>query len=316
VDRRRVALILAVLLPLLAIAAVVLVARTGRPPRFDGERAMADIRRQVAFGPRIPGSPGHAQQLRWMESVLEPLADSVFRQPFEWTHPQDSTIRLRGVNLVASFGLRPARPARVLFAAHYDTRAFADRDPRPEAREYPVPGANDGGSGVAVLLELARNLAEREPEGPGVDLVFFDLEDAGTDSAAGGPVVPYALGSEAFVVRNPAYRPAWGVLVDMVCDRRLRIPREAYSQARAPRVMDRVWAAARRAGATAFVDAPGGAVIDDHIAFLRAGVPMVNLIHQPFPPTWHTTSDLPESCGPESLRQVGQTLVELLYGDG
>jgi len=311
--RRRRVVVLAALVPLAAIVAVVLLARAGRPPAFDAARAMADIRRQVAFGPRIPGSPGHAAQLDWMERTLRPLADSVHRQPFIWTHPQDSSLSYRGINLVASFGLHPPRDRRVILAAHFDTRAFADRDPRPEARAYPVPGANDGASGVAVLIEIARLLHQRQPSGPGVDLVFFDLEDAGTDSAAGGPVVPYALGSEAFVVRNPGYRPAWGLLLDMVCDRRLRIPREALSNARARELTDRVWAAARRTGATAFVDAPGGAVIDDHVAFLRAGIPMVNIIHQPFPSTWHTTSDLPESCRAESLEQVGRTVVEMVW---
>jgi hypothetical protein len=118
------------------------------------------------------------------------------------------------------------------------------------------------------------------------------------------------------MARNPTYRPAWGVLVDMVCDRNLRIPREAYSQQAAGRLMDRVWAAAGRVGADAFVDEAGGAVVDDHIAFLRAGIPMVDLIHQPFPDTWHTTADTPAACRAESLEQVGNVLVELLYGGG
>ena len=312
---RRLALVLAILIPLAAIIAVVLIARMGRPPAFDGERALEDIRRQVAFGPRTAGSPGHERQLEWMEGLLRPLADSVFRQPFVWVHPEDSTVTLAGTNLVASFGLDPPTSRRALFAAHYDTRPTADRDRDSTGRTYPVPGANDGASGVAVLLELARHLAERPPDDLGIDLAFFDLEDMGSDSAAAAPILPFAIGSEAFVARNPTYRPAWGVLVDMVCDRRLRIPREAYSQARAPRVMDRVWAAARRAGATAFVDEAGGAVVDDHIAFLRAGVPMVNIIHQPFPVTWHTTADLPDACRAESLQQVGQTLLEMLYGE-
>jgi hypothetical protein len=311
-----VVLAFAILVPLIAVAAVILIARLGRTPAFDGERALEDIRRQVAFGPRTAGSPGHERQLEWMEGILRPLADSVFRQPFVWTHPEDSTITLAGTNLVASFGLDPPRSRRAIFGAHFDTRPTADRDPDSTGRTYPVPGANDGGSGVAVLLELARHLAERPPGDLGVDLAFFDLEDVGSDSVAEGPILPFAVGSEAFVARNPTYRPAWGVLVDMVCDRRLRVPREAYSQARAPRVMDRVWAAAGRAGAGVFVDETGGAVVDDHIAFLRAGIPMVNLIHQPFPPTWHTTADLPDACRAESLRQVGQTLLELLYGEG
>lgn len=315
-TRRRVRLALIVLLPVLALAVAVGLALRSRLPRFDAAQAMADVRRQVGFGPRIAGQPGHAQQLAWMEATLRPLADSVFRQPFIWTNPEDSTQTLSGVNLVASFGLDGARARRALFAAHFDTRPLADRDADPEGRTFPVPGANDGASGVAVLMELARHLAERPPEDIGVDLAFFDLEDVGTDGDTTGPTVPFALGSEAFVARNPGYRPAWGVLLDMVCDRHLQIPREAYSQQYARRVNDRVWAAARRAGAAAFVDQAGGPVVDDHVAFLRAGIPMVDLIHQPFPATWHTTADLPEACSAASLGQVGQTLIELLYGEG
>jgi hypothetical protein len=297
------------------VVAVIVVARLARAPRFDGERAMEDIRNQVAFGPRTAGSPGHARQLEWMESRLRPLADTVMRQPFIWRHPVDSTVTMSGVNLVASFGLDPPQPRRVVLGAHFDTRPRADRDAKPRARATPVPGANDGGSGVAVLLEMARLLAASPPEETGVDLVFFDLEDAGTDSAA-AVTIPYALGSDAFMTRNPTYRPAWGVLVDMVCDRNLSIPREAYSQANARQLVDRVWAAADRVGAEAFLDQVGNAVVDDHLAFLRAGIPMVDLIHQPFPDTWHTTEDTPAACRAESLEQVGRVLVELLWGSG
>jgi hypothetical protein len=304
------------LLPVILLALVVVVARLVRAPRFDGERAMEDIRNQVAFGPRTAGSPGHARQLRWMQERLQPLADTVMVQPFIWTHPDDSTVTLAGANLVASFGLNPPSPRRVVLGAHYDTRPRADRDPKPRSRTTPVPGANDGGSGVAVLLEMARLISASPPEGVGVDLVFFDLEDAGSDSAAAGPVIPYALGSDAFMARNPTYRPAWGVLVDMVCDRNLRIPREAYSQANASQLVDRVWEAAGRVGADAFINEEGSAVVDDHLAFLRAGIPMVDLIHQPFPDTWHTTEDTPAACRAESLEQVGRVLVELLWGSG
>jgi glutaminyl-peptide cyclotransferase len=303
----------AALLAVLALASALLLARGPGVPAFDGERALAHVRRQVAFGPRIPGTAGHARQLDWMEDTLRPLADTVLRQPFVWTDPQDSTRTLAGTNLVASFAVGEGQ--RAVLAAHFDTRPAADRDPVPARRGLPVPGANDGGSGVAVLVELARHLARRPPDGVGVDLAFFDLEDLGTDGDAPGPATPFAIGSEAFVAQNAGYRPAWGVLLDMVCDRALQIPREAYSQQHAPRVTERVWAAARRAGAAAFLDRAGGAVVDDHLAFLRAGIPMVDLIHQPFPATWHTTGDLPEACSAGSLGQVGQTLLELLYGE-
>src|SRR5690606_32148742 len=159
-----------------------------------------------------------------------------------------------------------------------------DRDPDPAKRSRPVPGANDGASGVAVLLEIARIL-HANPLGIGVDMILFDLEDLGTaeqvEADAAEARIPFAIGSAAFVRNNPTYRPTFGILLDMVGDRNLRIPKEGYSRAYAPRIVEKVWAAAERVGAEAFVDEPGGAVEDDHVPFLRAGIPMVDLIHLP-----------------------------------
>jgi hypothetical protein len=288
-------------------------------PTFDGARALALVEDQVAFGPRVPGSEGHARMLDWLQTTLGEHADAVSLQPVTHVDAHDSTTVWEGTNVVASFNLTPEGGRRVMLAAHWDTRPIADQDPDPARRAEPVPGANDGASGVAVLLELARHLARRSPD-VGVDLVFFDLEDLGDDQGpeadSTAPVNPFAIGSEAFAAANPQYRPTYGVLLDMVCDRDLRIPKEAYSRINAPEVIDRVWAAADRAGADAFLDEEGGPVLDDHIAFLRRGIPVIDLIHYPFPATWHTTADVPAACSAESLGQVGQTMLELLYGEG
>lgn len=206
----------------------------------------------------------------------------------------------------------------MLLAAHWDSRPRADRDSDPAKRDEPVPGANDGASGVAVLLEIARIL-HANPLDIGVDLVLFDLEDLGTsaqveaDSAEAR--IPFAIGSAAFVRNNPTYRPTYGILLDMVGDRNLRIPKEGYSRAYAPQVVEKVWAAAERVGADAFVDAPGGAVEDDHVPFLRAGIPMIDLIHLPFPDTWHTTADTPDRVSAASLQQVGEVVIEVLWSE-
>ena len=239
-------------------------------------------------------------------------------QPFTAPDAHDSTKVWEGTNVVASFNLQPTGGQRVLLAAHWDTRPFADQDPDPAQRSQPVPGANDGASGVAVLLEMAR-LLHAQPLNVGVDLVFFDLEDLGDDlgpdadtSAAANA---FALGSRAFVEANSQYRPQYGILLDMVCDADLRIPQEAFSRINAPHVVERVWAAAERVGATAFVNEPGGPVVDDHVAFLQRGIPMIDLIHYPFPSTWHTTGDVPAACSAASLQQVGNVLVEVLYGE-
>lgn len=296
------------------------------PPRpfFSGAAALADVQRQVAFGPRIPGSPGHLATRRWLVQTLDSLGLQVSEQTFRYVSPRDSALRYDGVNILAQY--RPEAPQRVMLAAHWDTRAVADEDPNPARRTSPVPGANDGASGVAVLLELARLLSRHPvPQPVGIDLVLFDVEDAGeqlspeeTARLAQGGVgdtlrVPFAIGSQAFVAANPGYRPQFGILLDMVGDPALRLPKEGYSARYAPRIVEMVWAAARRVGAPAFVDKVGAAVEDDHIAFLQVGIPVVNLIQTPFPATWHTTADTPEHVSAASLEQVGRVLVEILW---
>ena len=285
-------------------------------PEFDPDRAFALVEAQTAFGPRVPGTAAHDTTRAWLSDRLEAYADQVVEQRVRIPTPGDTSRTFDGANIVASWN--PELRRRVLLAAHWDTRPVADNDPDPARRLEPVLGANDGGSGVAVLLEMARLLDLHPVEGLGVDIVLFDLEDLGTtDPAVPDSLrVPFAMGSEMFVLHNPTYRPEWGVLLDMVGDRDLQIPKEGYSVQYAPEVVERVWAAARRAGATAFLDRTGQAVQDDHVPFLRAGIPVVDLIHTPFPDTWHTTADTPERVSAESLGQVGRTLVELLWGEG
>lgn len=305
----------AVLLALLAVPALRLLDRPARPG-FDAARALGHIHDQVALGPRVPGTEAHRATQAYLVEALEPYADQVGVHTFSVPDAHDTTRVHEGANIVASF--RPDAGRRVMLAAHWDTRPFADRDPDPARRGEPVPGANDGASGAAVLLELARLFADTPPP-VGVDLVFFDLEDLGDDLPADtppdAPRNAFALGSEAFAADHPDYRPAYGILLDMVCDADLRIPREQNSVTYARPVMDRVWAAADRVGADAFLDEAGGAVMDDHVAFLRRGIPVVDLIHAPFPETWHTTADTPDRCSEESLQQVGDVVVEVVYGD-
>ena len=285
-------------------------------PDFNAERAFAEIVRQVEFGPRVPGSEGHRLTRLYLVETLQQYADQVGEQHFTYTDRHDSTKTIDASNIIASFNLGSQVNKRVMLAAHWDTRPMADRDPDSLNQRLPVPGANDGASGVAVLLEMARLLRATPPD-IGVDIVLFDLEDMGDDGAADSAGVknPFAIGSEYFAENYAHYRPTYGILLDMVCDKNLRIPKEANSVASAGPIVEKVWEAAERVGASAFVDEPGQAVVDDHIAFLKRGIRVVDLIHTPFPSYWHTTADTPEQCSVGSLQQVGDVLVEVIYSE-
>ena len=283
-------------------------------PTFDATRAYGLVREQTDFGPRIPGTAAHDSMRVWLVARLGVYADRVVEQRIRIPDPRDTSRAFAGTNVIASW--RPEATRRVLLAAHWDTRPVADHDPDPDRRIEPVLGANDGASGVAVLLEIARLLAETPLERPlGVDVVLFDLEDLGTidPTVPQAQRIPFAMGSEMFVRDNVGYRPVWGILLDMVGDRNLRLPKEGYSVQYAPELVEQVWAAARRAGATAFLDEVGPPIQDDHVPFLREGIPVIDLIQTPFPDTWHTTADTPENVSAESLDQVGRTLVEMLW---
>ncbi len=270
------------------------------------------MKRQVEFGPRVPGTEAHAQTVRWLMRTLEPLADTVVEQPFPEEHPGIGPTVLR--NVVARF--RSDRSPRLLLTAHYDTRPWADQDPDPAKRHTPVPGANDGASGVAVLLELAKCFRTVPPP-IGVDIVLFDGEDLGTP----GRGDDWCLGSRFFAHHRPDGAVIGGAInVDMVGGRSLIIRREGYSDSRARDLVERVFAAAADAGATAFRDEPGITILDDHVPLTDAGIRAIDLIDfgngTTSDRTWHTVSDVPDSCSASSLGMVGATLVEFIYHYG
>jgi Zn-dependent M28 family amino/carboxypeptidase len=260
------------------------------------------LRAQVQCGPRIPNSPGAECARQHILSTLRGARARVGLQRFTLADPYGGD-SLRLQNVVANYF--PERAARVLLAAHYDTRPRADRD-TGLAREQPIPGANDGASGVAVLLEVAQAVSNWDP-GLGVDLVFLDGEDYGRES----DLEQYLLGSKYFVRSMGEYRPRAVLLVDMVGKRGLRIPMEGNSRAAAPELTRLVFDVASSLGATAFVREDGPALYDDHVPFLRAGIPAVDLIDFDYSP-WHTRGDTPEQCAPESLAQVALVLLHTL----
>jgi len=272
-------------------------------PEFDGESAYVLLLEQCKLGPRHPGSAGHDEIVAWLLANLEPLADEVSVQRFSAPFFGEET-ELQ--NIIASF--RPRARERILLAAHFDTRAVADRDPDPDVRNRPIPGANDGASGVAVLVELARVLADQPPD-VGVDMVFFDAEDGGD----GGGFDAWCLGSEYYASRLGAYCPRYAVVVDMIGDADLAIPIEMNSLTASPGAVRRVWSAAERVGAAHFLDERGPFVFDDHIHLIRAGIPTALVIDFDYE-FWHTLSDTPDKCSSASLAEVGSVLIELIYG--
>ncbi len=286
-------------------------AREGRraePPVFPADAAFALLERQVAFGPRVPGTAGHAAQLAWMLSYLRERADTVWVQEFRHDVPGRATLEL--TNVFAQF--RPRVPDRILLVAHWDTRPTADMEPDPDARDRPIPGANDGASGTAVLLQLADVLSRHSPP-IGVDLLLVDGEDY-------APSHMY-LGAAHFAAHvPPGYEPLYGIVVDMVADRDPRFPQEAYSRQYAPEVVDRVWRTAERLGHREhFPPIHGRAITDDHVPLNQAGIRTIDIIDFDYGPGnayWHTHDDDLPNVGPEGLGVVGEVLVAGVWQGG
>jgi len=256
------------------------------PISFEGSRAYADVQTQVAFGPRTPGSEGHAQIRAWMHSELESAGWLVeVHESERMGHPI--------YNIIAR---RNEEAPQIILGAHYDTRFFADQDPDLSKRGETVSGANDGASGVAVLLEMARSLPK---DSPPTWLVFFDTEDQG--NIAGWD---WILGSRAFAEEIPV-RPEAVVIVDMIGDADLNIYLERNSNVA---IRTEIWSMAEKLGhGDVFINEERYSMEDDHTPFLEAGLPAVDIIDFDYP-YWHTTGDTADKVSAESLHAVGETL--------
>lgn len=280
----------------------------GEIPDFNAAAAYQLLERQVGFGPRVPGTEGHRRQLEWMTEHLRVRADTVILEPF--THVTDGGDTLHLTNVFARF--RPQAEDRVLLLAHWDSRPTADSATDPEDRDQPIPGANDGASGTAVLLQMADVLSSHSPP-IGVDILLVDGEDYATGDMF--------LGSKHFAAHRAAgYRPLYGILVDMVGDRSPTFPIEPNSQNYAPSVVRRVWRTARELGyGGIFVERVGPAIQDDHIPLNEAGIPTIDIIDFEYGPGnryWHTLEDDLQHTAPEGLDAVGSVLTALIYRGG
>lgn len=256
------------------------------PKFFDGTSAYDDVLTQVAMGPRTPGSAGHAQIREWMRTELESAGWIVeVHETERFGHPI--------YNIIAK---RTEEAPQIIIGAHYDTRFYSDNDPDPAKHIIPVPGANDGASGVAVLLELARTLPEDTIP---VWLVFFDTEDNGRVEGW-----DWILGSRAFVEEIPV-APRAVVIVDMIGDADLNIHLEKNSH---KGIRSEIWGMAAQLGySDVFINTEKFSMLDDHTPFLEADIPAVDIIDFDYA-YWHTTQDTPDKVSAQSLHAVGDTL--------
>lgn len=277
---------------------------------FDADSAYSYVKRQVDFGPRVPNTAAHRAAGDWLAGELRRHGAEVTVQSATLTAFDGTKLRAR--NIFGQFN--PASPRRVLLLAHYDTRPWADNDPDEARRKTPVDGANDGASGVGVLLELARQLGARVPAA-GIDILFTDAEDYGTDGDDGS----WAMGSRYFI-ENPVkegYRPDEAILLDMVGAPGATFPREWFSSQAAPALQNTLWSIAAQLGyGEDFTSGQGGAINDDHVPLIEAGIPAVDIIDlRPtgFCDRWHTASDNMEGISAETLGKVGRTVSAYVY---
>lgn len=283
-------------------------------PDFDSINVMNYIKRQLDFGPRNPNSFGHRQTMLFLHDELSKFGDTTFIQKF--SYPGYNNERLELGNIISSFN--PSNPNRILFCAHWDTRPRAEKDINDQQKTLPIPGANDGASGVGILIELAKVLKNTKIN-YGIDIVLFDAEDYGTE----GDLINYSIGAKYFSQNRPSYiKPAFGILLDMVGDKNAVFKREPNSMRYAPDIVDLVWKIATQIGASSFSNQISSPIYDDHIPLGEMGMKVIDIIdadlveaETPNPERnyWHTHNDTIENLSPKTLGEIGRVLLHLIY---
>src|SRR3954471_15194545 len=298
------------LLPVLPVLPILLSCREkARPPReFDGQTAFGYIQQQISYGPRIPGSQAHRRMGQWLDSLLRQQADTLVLQ--QWEHVTAKGDPLPLTNYIARF--KPDAEKRILLLAHWDSRPVAD-SPQSQDSTKPVLGANDGGSGVALLLGLA-DVLKRTPPAIGVDLLFVDGEDFGDFTKAPNDVL---IGSRYYGAHQaPGPKPLYAVLFDLIADKDLQIYQEGNSLVGAPEVVELVWDTAKDLGyAGYFIASPRHTLIDDHLELQKAGIRAIDVVDFDYP-AWHTQYDTIDKVSASSLQVVGDVAVELIRREG
>jgi glutaminyl-peptide cyclotransferase len=277
-----------------------------RQPRFDSDRAFSDLETICSFGARISDTESHLKAGEFIFNSLKATTDICRIQKFtvyDSIFQKDRNM----FNIIASY--YPDSKKRIMLCAHWDSSPVSDMDTVAGNQKLPVPGANDGASGVAVLLEMGRIFKKHKPP-VGVDIVLFDGEDYGSEQWVSG----WFLGSFHFAGRMGGYRPRLAILIDMVGDRDLRIYREEISEKYARDLNDYIWKIASELESPAFIDSVKHTVSDDHIPLLSNGIKTIDIIDFDYP-YWHTQQDTPDKCSAESLGEVGRVLTSAVFDE-
>lgn len=296
-------------------------------PAFSSDSAYNFVKKQCDFGPRVPGTSAHRQCAEWFVETLGRYADTVYVQEFK-TRIYDGKV-FDGTNIIAAFN--PEARKRIIIAAHWDSRPYADNDPDESNWKKPIDGANDGASGCGVMMEMARIMkSDRIDNNLGIDFIFFDLEDYGSPKWADESKhndLSWGLGSQYWAKKPHVedYHAYYGVLLDMVGAANPRFPKEYYSQNNSAWVLNKIWRMARDMGYDeAFTNELGEPINDDHIYMIHyAGIPTIDIIHLAddeertscFFPYWHTINDNLQHIDKNTLQIVGDVMMKVIYNE-
>lgn len=289
-------------------------------PAFSADSAYIYTEKQVAFGPRVPGTKAHSDCATWLKAELKRHGAEVTGQPMTVKLYNNNIIK--GENIIGS--INPENPKRIMLSSHWDSRPFSDYDSDPKNHDKAIDGANDGASGVGVLLEVARCLAVNKPD-IGVDIVFWDVEDWGEPKDAQNVTKEdtWGLGSQ-YWSKNPhktGYSARYGILLDMVGAANATFYMEGFSQQYAPNVVKKVWDIAASLGhSNYFIYEEANPIMDDHYYVNKyANIPTIDIIHQDkgsktgFYPFWHTQGDKMDKIDRKTLGVVGETLLHTIF---